>query len=89
MHYFRVFIRWVCSISGCGQLISTYSNYLLVDPSIEEEKVLTGHLYIVMNIHREICTLQLEGVALQHDEVILKNHGLYIVQGIFPNLEFF
>lgn len=45
-------------------------NYLLVDPSIEEEKVLTGHLYIVMNIHREICTLQLEGVALQHDEVV-------------------
>ncbi|XP_019848737.1 PREDICTED: exosome complex component RRP45-like isoform X2 [Amphimedon queenslandica] len=45
-------------------------NYLLVDPSIEEEKVLTGHLYIVMNIHREICTMQLEGVALQHEEVV-------------------
>ena len=57
---------------GVIKLPPPHSDYLLVDPSLEEEKVLSGHLSVVMNTHKEICTMQLEGgVALDRTEVIL------------------
>lgn len=45
--------------------------YLLVDPSHEEEYVMEGRLIIAMNIHKEICTLQLTGgVTLLQEQVL-------------------
>ena len=48
------------------------SAYLLVDPSLEEEEVMDGRLVVGMNIHREICVLQMAGgVAILPDQVSL------------------
>jgi hypothetical protein len=42
----------------------------LVDPTYEEERVMSGHLLIAMNVNSEICTLQMTGgVALQPDQI--------------------
>ncbi len=43
---------------------------LLVDPSLSEEGVMEGQLVIAMNVHREICALQMTGgVAIEQDQV--------------------
>lgn len=42
----------------------------MVDPTHEEEVVIDGRLILAMNVHREICTLQMTGgVALLPDQV--------------------
>ena len=42
-----------------------------MDPSHEEEYVMEGRLIISMNIHKEICTLQLTGgVTLLQEQVL-------------------
>ena len=47
-----------------------YSEYVLVDPSLEEEQVMEGRLVVGMNIHREICVLQMMGgVAILPEQV--------------------
>ena len=47
-----------------------YRKYLLVDPSLKEEKVTDGKMVIGMNKHREICTLQMTGsMLLMKDQV--------------------
>ncbi|XP_064392820.1 exosome complex component RRP45-like [Halichondria panicea] len=44
---------------------------LLVDPSLSEEGVMEGQLVIAMNVHREICALQMTGgVAIEQDQVM-------------------
>lgn len=51
---------------------SSLSEYLLVDPGFEEEQVMDGRLTVAMNVHREICALQMAGgVALHPDQVLL------------------
>ena len=41
------------------------SEYVLVDPTLSEEAVMDGRMVVGMNIHREICALQMSGgVAL-------------------------
>ena len=41
-----------------------------MDPSLEEEEVMEGKLVVGMNIHREICVLQLMGgVAILPEQV--------------------
>ncbi len=47
-----------------------HSEYMLVDPCLEEERVMEGKLVVGMNIHREICVLQvLGGVAVLPEQV--------------------
>lgn len=42
-----------------------------MDPSLEEEQVMEGKLVVGMNIHREICVLQMTGgVAILPEQVI-------------------
>ena len=56
---------------------SYYREYLLVDPSFEEEQVLNGQMLIVMNIHSEICTMQMTGgVALSSEQVAMRIHDV-------------
>ncbi|PIK38244.1 hypothetical protein BSL78_24921 [Apostichopus japonicus] len=38
--------------------------YLLVDPSDREESVMDGTMVVCMNIHRELCTVQMTGSML-------------------------
>ena len=48
-----------------NNIIHDYREYLLVDPTLSEEAVMDGRLVVGMNIHREICALQMSGgVAL-------------------------
>lgn len=43
-----------------------------MDPGFEEEQVMDGRLTVAMNVHREICALQMAGgVALHPDQVLL------------------
>ena len=42
----------------------------MVDPSLTEEGVMEGRLVIGMNVHREICALQMTGgVAIEQEQV--------------------
>lgn len=34
---------------------------MLVDPCLEEEQVMEGRLVVGMNVHREVCVLQMSG----------------------------
>ena len=44
--------------------------YLLVDPTHQEERVMDGRLVVAMNVHREICALQMAGgVAILPEQV--------------------
>lgn len=44
--------------------------YVLVDPSLEEEQVMEGKLVVGMNVHKEICVLQMMGgVAILPEQV--------------------
>lgn len=38
--------------------------YLLVDPTGSEETVMDGTMVVCMNIHRELCTVQMTGSML-------------------------
>ena len=45
--------------------------YVLVDPSLEEEQVMEGKLVVGMNVHKEICVLQMMGgVAILPEQVL-------------------
>ena len=55
----------VCNIICMYIIIHDYREYLLVDPTLSEEAVMDGRLVVGMNVHREICALQMSGgVAL-------------------------
>ena len=42
-----------------------------MDPTLSEESVMEGKLVIGMNIHKEICALQMTGgVAIEQEQVI-------------------
>eukprot|EP00731_Ephydatia_muelleri_P023111 Em0015g694a len=46
-------------------------NTFLVDPTFQEERVMNGRLIFGLNIHKEICALQMiGGVSISPDEVI-------------------
>ncbi len=52
--------------------LSSRSEYVLVDPSLEEEQVMEGRLVVGMNTHMEICVLQMiGGVAILPEQVSL------------------
>jgi len=43
---------------------------MVVDPSLEEELVMEGRLVVGMNVHQEVCVLQMNGgVPLLPDQV--------------------
>ena len=53
----------------CGMCLFT-SGYMVVDPSLEEEQVMEGKLIVGMNIHQEVCVLQMNGgVAILPEQV--------------------
>ena len=54
----------------CYGCVYNYSEYLLVDPSSDEEIVMEGKLVVSMNAHQELCALQLAGgVAVLPNQV--------------------
>ena len=47
-----------------------FRNTFLVDPTFQEERVMNGRLIFGLNIHKEICALQMiGGVSISPDEV--------------------
>uniref|UniRef100_A0AAY4A6B8 Exosome complex component RRP45 n=1 Tax=Denticeps clupeoides TaxID=299321 RepID=A0AAY4A6B8_9TELE len=53
-------------------LHSHASTYLLVDPCEREERVMDGLLFIAMNKHREICSIQSSGGIMLLKEQVLR-----------------
>ncbi|XP_072040118.1 exosome complex component RRP45-like isoform X2 [Amphiura filiformis] len=46
--------------------------YLLVDPTEKEESVMDGNMVMAMNVHREVCTVQMSGGMLLLKDQILR-----------------
>jgi len=46
--------------------------FLLLDPSLLEEKVMDGLLVVAMNKHREICSLHVSGAVTVHQEMVFR-----------------
>ena len=65
---------YVCAYVGISAVVINiplqYRQYLLVDPTHSEEAVMDGRLVVGVNIHREICALQMAGgVAILPEQV--------------------
>ncbi|XP_041359365.1 exosome complex component RRP45-like [Gigantopelta aegis] len=54
--------------------------FLLVDPSLKEEKVMDGKMVIGMNKHREICMLQITGEMLLLKDQVLRCSNVAVVK---------
>lgn len=55
----------LCTLDvACLCLLACCSNYLLLDASYDEERVMEGQMIIAMNKHREICALHMSGTHL-------------------------
>ncbi|XP_072171407.1 exosome complex component RRP45-like [Diadema setosum] len=54
--------------------------YLLVDPTEKEEAVMEGTVVIGMNVHRELCTMQVTGSMLLLKEQILRCCKIAVVK---------
>ena len=55
-------------------IIPDYREYLLVDPTLSEEAVMDGRLVVGMNVHREICALQMSGGVALLPELVWNIH---------------
>lgn len=67
--------------------------FLLVDATDREERVMEGQMMIAMNINREICTIQMNGgLCLEKDQVneniLLKSKILILLSTVVPTLVF-
>lgn len=47
-------------------------NKFVVDPTLQEERVMNGRLIFGLNIHKEICALQMIGGVTMTSEEVLK-----------------
>ncbi|XP_070554267.1 exosome complex component RRP45-like isoform X2 [Ptychodera flava] len=54
--------------------------HLLVDPTDKEERVMDGNMIISMNIHREICSVQMSGDMLLVKDQILRCTQISVVK---------
>ena len=49
-----------------------HSEYMALDPTLSEEVVMDGRMIIGMNVHREICAVQMiGGVVILPDQVCI------------------
>jgi exosome complex RNA-binding protein Rrp42 (RNase PH superfamily) len=57
-------------------ILVRYSEHLVVDPSLQEERVMDGRMSVVMNNFREICAVhKAGGVLLSAEQVGLVARG--------------
>ena len=61
----KIFSRWkflaIPSVFHLSRMHMYCGEYVLVDPTLSEEAVMDRRMVVGMNIHREICALQMSG----------------------------
>jgi len=61
----------ICVSFGIFEIPEEGTQVLIVDPTWKEEQVMTGHMTVVMNIHKEICGFQKAGGVALETKMIL------------------